>query len=84
MTYSPEMKCGEQLTTSWKDLDAMGLRSDKRDLHALNEDGMLFCNPRDREAAHRAQVEGIATDDRTAVTCEKCRALMRQPRSRSR
>jgi hypothetical protein len=29
----------------------------KRDLHALNADGMLVCNPRDREAAHRAQVE---------------------------
>ena len=34
---------------------------DKRDLHALDGDGMLVCNPRDREAAHRAEVEGIAT-----------------------
>jgi hypothetical protein len=44
----------------------------KRDLHALNDDGMVACNPRDREAAHRAEVEGIATDDRAAVTCRKC------------
>jgi hypothetical protein len=48
----------------------------KRDLHALNEDGMVLCNPRDREAAHRAEMEGIATDDRAAVTCRKCRALL--------
>jgi len=53
----------------------MSFNRDKRDLHALNEDGMLVCNPRDREAAHRAQVEGIATDDPAAVTCEKCRVL---------
>jgi hypothetical protein len=48
----------------------------KRDLHALNADGMVLCNPRDREAAHRAQMEGIATDDRAAVTCRKCLALL--------
>jgi hypothetical protein len=40
----------------------------KRDLHALNADGMVLCNPRDKEAAHRAEMEGIATDDRAAVT----------------
>ena len=45
----------------------------KRDLHALTADGMLVCNPRDREAAHRAQVEKIATEDPAAVTCRKCR-----------
>ncbi len=44
----------------------------KRDLHFLNEDGMVACNPRDKEAAHRAEVEGIATDDPEAVTCRKC------------
>lgn len=44
----------------------------KRDLHALDEHGMVLCNPRDREAAHRAEVEGIATDDRAQVTCKKC------------
>lgn len=48
----------------------------KRDLHFLNEDGMVACNPRDREAAHRAQVEGIATDNPQAVTCKKCLALV--------
>ncbi len=48
----------------------------KRDLHALNDDGMVLCNPRDKEAAHRAAMEGIATDDRAAVTCRKCRALL--------
>jgi hypothetical protein len=37
---------------------------------------MVLCNPRDREAAHRAQMEGIATDDRAAVTCRKCLALL--------
>jgi hypothetical protein len=47
-----------------------------RDLHALNEDGMVVCNPRDKEAAHRAAMEGIATADRTAVTCRKCLALL--------
>ena len=48
----------------------------KRDLHALNADGMVACNPRDREAAHRAEVEGIATVERNAVTCRKCLALL--------
>ena len=48
----------------------------KRDLHALSEDGMVLCNPRDKEAAHRAEMEGIATADRTAVTCRKCLALL--------
>jgi hypothetical protein len=48
----------------------------KRDLHALNNDGMVLCNPRDKEAAHRAEVEGIATDDRSAVTCRKCLSLL--------
>lgn len=48
----------------------------KRDLHALDENGMVLCNPRDREAAHRAEVEGIATTDLTAVTCRKCHSLL--------
>ena len=43
----------------------------------LNEDGMVLCNPRDQEAAHRAEVEGIATLDRDAVTCRKCLDLIR-------
>ena len=48
----------------------------KRDLHALDEHGMVLCNPRDREAAHRAEVEGIATTNRAAVTCRKCLSLL--------
>ncbi len=48
----------------------------KRDLHAVNEDGMVLCNPRDKEAAHRAEMEGIATHDRAAVTCRKCLSLL--------
>ena len=51
-------------------------RRQKRDLHALNADGMVLCNPRDREAAHRAEVEGIATDDPAAVTCRNCLDLL--------
>jgi hypothetical protein len=47
-----------------------------RDLHALDENGMVLCNPRDREAAHRAEVEGIATANHTAVTCRKCISLL--------
>jgi hypothetical protein len=55
-----------------------GDRRLKRDLHALNEDGMVLCNPRDKEAAHRAEMEGIATEDRTAVTCRKCLSLLHE------
>ena len=48
----------------------------KRDMHALNPDGMVLCNPRDREAAHRAEMEDIAPDDVTAVMCRKCLELL--------
>ena len=51
-------------------------RRQKRDLHALDAEGMVLCNPRDKEAAHRAQMEGIATEDRNAVTCRKCLSLL--------
>jgi len=51
-------------------------RRQKRDLHALDSEGMVMCNPRDREAAHRAEVEGIATADHAAVTCRKCLSLL--------
>ena len=44
--------------TTWRRRQREG-----RDLHFLNGEGMIACNPRDREAAHRAQVEGIATED---------------------
>ncbi len=49
---------------------------DKRHFHALTRDGMVMCNPRDKEAAHRAQMEGIATDDLSSVTCPKCLSLL--------
>lgn len=52
---------------------------EKRDLHALDENGMVVCNPRDREAAHRAEVEGIATERLEEVTCRKCLEAIRRP-----
>ena len=53
----------------------------KRDVHFLDTDGMVACNPRDREAAHRAEMGDIAvTADAGAVTCEKCRAAIRRMR----
>ena len=51
-------------------------KREKHDLHFLNEHGKVACNPRDREAAHRAEMEGIATENARAVTCKKCRAVM--------
>ncbi len=48
----------------------------KRDLHALDEDGMVLCNSRDKEAAHRAEAEGIATEVWASVTCRKCLLLV--------
>lgn len=51
-------------------------RREKRDVHALDENGMLLCNPRDKEAAHRAEIDDIATADEGAVTCPKCLSLL--------
>ena len=49
----------------------------RRDVHALTEEGMVLCNPRDKEAAHRAQMEeGMVTEDPGSVTCKKCLALL--------
>jgi hypothetical protein len=56
----------------------------KRDLHALDGDGMVLCNPRDREAAHRAEMEGIATEDHAAVTCKNCLELLHALRREGR
>ena len=58
-------------------------RRHTRDLHALNEDGMVVCNPRDKEAAHRADMEGIATADHAAVTCRKCIDLLYKHKRRN-
>lgn len=55
-----------------------------RDLHGLDANGSVVCNPRDKEAAHRAHVEGIATDDLTAITCTKCLRLMHRQRHDAR
>jgi hypothetical protein len=51
-----------------------------RDLHFLTDDGMVACNPRDREAAHRAEVEDIATENAQTVTCKKCWHAIRKMR----
>ena len=48
----------------------------KRDLHALDGNGMVLCNPSDKEAALRAQTEGIATENWEAVICGKCLSLI--------
>lgn len=56
----------------------------KRDLHALHEDGMVLCNPRDKEAAHRAEMNKIATGDRSAVTCRKCLLILNRRRKSER
>ena len=53
-------------------------RPGRRDLHFLDDEGRVACNPRDREAAHRAEMEGIATEDPKAVTCKKCWAVIRR------
>ena len=45
-------------------------------MHALDGNGMVLCNPRDKEAAHRAQTERIATDNWEVVTCSKCLSLI--------
>ena len=49
-----------------------------RDVHALDENGMVVCNPRDKEAAHRAAQGDIATGDCAAVTCRKCLARLHE------
>lgn len=56
----------------------------KRDLHGLDKDGMVLCNPRDKEASLRAQTEGIATENWAAVTCRKCIGLIHKEKRNSR
>ena len=55
----------------------MADRRTRRDVHALDEDGMVLCNPRDKEAAHRAEVADVATADPGMVTCPKCLERLR-------
>ena len=45
-------------------------------MHALDENGMVMCNARDKEAALRSQTERIATEDWKTVTCRKCLTLL--------
>ena len=47
-------------------------RRKKRDVHALDGDGMVVCNSRDVEAAHRAAMGDNATAAANSVTCRKC------------
>lgn len=44
----------------------------KQYVHFLTEASTVTCNPRDRESAHRAEVENIATENINLVTCKKC------------
>jgi len=47
----------------------------KRRIH-LYRDGVVACNPRDKEATHRAAMGDIAvTEDFKKVTCKKCKKL---------
>jgi hypothetical protein len=77
---------GKKKATADTDEDGSMARDkrEKRELHALNEDGMVLCNPRDREAAHRAEMEGIATEDYAAVTCRNCLELLHKLRKEQR
>jgi hypothetical protein len=62
----------------------MRQKRQNQDLHFLDEHGMVACNPRDREAAHRAGMEGIATENAQAVTCRKCRLAIQRARGNPR
>ncbi len=56
----------------------------KRDVHWLNADGKVACNPRDREAAHRAaQGKLLVAEDASGVTCHDCRKRLLQSRRRN-
>jgi hypothetical protein len=47
-------------------------------VHGLDADGNVLCNPRDREAAHRADVGDITTTaEPAAVTCKRCLERLR-------
>jgi len=58
----------------------MRSRRTRRELHGLTAEGRVACNPRDREAAHRAVMHGIATEDVAAVTCKECLTALHQAR----
>jgi hypothetical protein len=52
-------------------------RRARRDVHWLDDDGMVACNPRDPEAAHRAEVADLRVGAGDAVTCAACITRMR-------
>ena len=49
----------------------------KQDIHFLTQESTVACNPRDREAAHRAEVENITSENIKEVTCKKCWEVIR-------
>jgi hypothetical protein len=49
-------------------MKAHGPRRRRQDKHFLDQDGMGACNPRDREASHRAEVESMPKENPQAVT----------------
>jgi hypothetical protein len=50
----------------------------QREIHWLDEEGRVACNLRDKEAAHRAQVEGNTTEILSDVTCRNCLGVLRE------
>ena len=75
----------DRARSDWIGLCNVTLPSFNDDFSALDEDGMVACNPRDREAAHRAEVGDIAVAvaDSDAITCRRClAALHRAPPDR--
>jgi hypothetical protein len=50
----------------------------RRAVHFLTADGAVACNPRDREAARRAESDLKATEDPKGVTCRKCLEALRR------
>ncbi len=57
-------------------------KREKKDIHWLTAEGMVACNPRDKEASHRAAVQGIATEIQEDVTCKKCWVKIREEKSK--
>ena len=67
--------------TFWK---IPSTKRQSRDMHLLDENGAVACNPWDHEASHRAEVEGIAAEKAEVVTCKKCRLVIRRSRTKDR
>jgi hypothetical protein len=66
-----------ELKTGWAMLCPACANRRRRYVHTLTEDGMVLCNPRDKEASHRAAMGDIVTtDDPKKITCKKCLSLV--------